>query len=539
VRLVELEQADDEPSKVARLVHNKSDSAKTSWGFEVGNDSERLSRRRFLKLAGGASAGALAAAGLPLLGKQSGAEPVPSAGDLERVIVVGAGFAGLACAAALRDAGVDVVVLEARNRIGGRVLTVDVGGAPVDLGAAWIHTPIGNPMSDLAQELGVGTIPAGFVEQLGNFTAYDALLGDLGPGQIFNAFQKTVQFERQLPALRAALGPDASVDGGIELFLDNAGLTGTPRRHADFAIRLLAENTEGAVASDLRLNDYLTTGIEYIGQDVFPDGGYSQLIDGLAVGLDVRKRQSVSEITCKPDGVEVWAVQRRSRPGGGCGTPWVRHEGSHVIVTVPLGVLKANAISFTPALPDWKLGAIQRLGYGSFEKVIMRFAEPFWLGNRRHFFYLPPEGKDLPIWLDYSQFYAGEPVLEAITGGPYALTMKDLPTREVKARAVAILREVFGGPVPTPAEVRITRWGKDGYSRGAYSYLAVGSAQADLGLLAAPVGDRLGFAGEATSSTRWGFTDGALDSGRREAQRLLGAPLPRSEPQPQGGETRR
>src|SRR5438445_11496057 len=86
--------------------------------------------------------------------------PVGITGDPERVIVIGAGFAGLAVANALRSAGIDCVILEGRDRIGGRAWTADVGGSPVDLGCSWITDPVGNPMTRFALRSGVPQINA-------------------------------------------------------------------------------------------------------------------------------------------------------------------------------------------------------------------------------------------------------------------------------------------------------------------------------------------------------------------------------------------
>jgi NADPH-dependent 2,4-dienoyl-CoA reductase/sulfur reductase-like enzyme len=77
------------------------------------------------------------------------------AGPLERVVVVGAGIAGLAAASRLRQAGIDAVVLEARDRIGGRLHTVDLAGTPVDMGGSWIHHPIGNPLTAFCDDHGI------------------------------------------------------------------------------------------------------------------------------------------------------------------------------------------------------------------------------------------------------------------------------------------------------------------------------------------------------------------------------------------------
>jgi monoamine oxidase len=92
---------------------------------------------------------------------------------------------------------------------------------------------------------------------------------------------------------------------------------------------------------------------------------------------------------------------------------------------------------------------------------------------------------------------------------------------EVRERMLEVLRHVQGGPVPRPTNVAITRWSRDRFSRGSYSYIPVGASAADQNTLAEPVGGRILFAGEATSTARYGYADGAMTTGIREAKRLL------------------
>ena len=155
----------------------------------------RLSRRRFLQLLGGAAA--LAAAPAPgrsapcaCLDYDDGSLEIPAGAtpDASRVIVVGAGFAGLAAANALRNAGVEVVVLEARARLGGRAWTADVAGVPVDLGASWIHTPVGNPMARLAQHR-TNALP-GFTSKYGVYR--------LVHFEMFGEIERAIAREKQL-----------------------------------------------------------------------------------------------------------------------------------------------------------------------------------------------------------------------------------------------------------------------------------------------------------------------------------------------------
>ena len=148
------------------------------------------------------------------------------------------------------------------------------------------------------------------------------------------------------------------------------------RRRTAFALRLIAEQFESGPAEDLALAYYGDTAIEYGGSDVFPAGGYRQLVEWLAAGLDVRLDEPVVAIESTQDGVTVATTNGV-------------HVGSHGIVTVPLGVLKTGSIEFTPGLPAAKLAAIDALGFGHFEKVALRFDQAFWLdAGRTNFVHL-------------------------------------------------------------------------------------------------------------------------------------------------------
>ena len=292
--------------------------------------------------------------------------PAGAAQPVDRVIVVGAGIAGLTVANALAHGGVDCVVLEARDRIGGRLHTVDLAGSPVDLGGSWIHTPVGNPLRALAQHLGVPCRSANPLAELAGF--------DRGEGRRLSAAEVqasvSMQFEDfpgAIGRLRAKLGPQASAADGIEAFVAGAGLAPGAARRARQALRALIE-AESADRTERQSLRWMWNEIEY-GGDYFGDvpvGGYRRLVQGLATGVELRLGVQVAEIVHSAGGVRV-----RSKDG-------TSEEGSHVVVTVPLGVLKRGRLRFSPALPPDRLAAIARLGFGRYEKVAVRFDKPCW-----------------------------------------------------------------------------------------------------------------------------------------------------------------
>jgi len=488
-----------------------------------------LTRRRFLQLAGLASAVAATArpgSALTIPGVTSGqfddgSRRIPGglAGDPERVIVIGAGFAGLAVANALGSAGVECVVLEGRDRLGGRAHTVDVGGSPIDLGCSWITDPVGNPMTRFAIMSGVAQINATIELDVPTSRFYDQRTGVVPLPSTAQAVAHVLRFEEvEASAISATLGPGASTKDGILYYLDKHGLRGNARRRAEYFLRLITEVPDATDWDLDSLQYWASYDSPYVGfgQGNFPVGGYVRLVDSLGFDTDVRLRHRVTGVTLEPDGVRVSALD----PGG---AP-VEFTGSHVVVTPPLGVLKAGDIAFAPALPAGKLGAIARLGFGTFEKVVMRFAEPYWAAKHTNIFFLSdPDPMRFPLIVDYFHI-EGVPALGAFNVGSHAIELDGLNDAEVIARMKDVLRTVNGGPIPRPTDVAITRWGNDPFSHGSYSYIQLGATPADQDTLAQPVAGRILFAGEASSRTRFGYADGALTTGIREAKRLLRQP---------------
>jgi monoamine oxidase len=438
------------------------------------------------------------------------------AGPVERVLVAGAGIAGLTVANALAHAGVECVVLEARNRIGGRLHTVDLGGSPVDLGGSWIHMPDGNPMSALARLAGVSCRSADPVPEMAGF--------DCGEGRRLSAAEVAdvlglylEGFPESAESLRAELGPAASMAEAIEAFVAAAGRAPDAARRARQMLHggIEAESADLARRQSLR---WMWNELEYDGSYFgdAPDGGYRQLVDAMASGVDVRLGRPVSEVAVSSGGVRVVTAD---------GTV---EEGSHVVVTLPLGVLKRGQPRFSPVLPPDRLAAIRRLGFGRFEKVALRFTEPFWRdAGFPHLMIFPQAPGEWMVWVMGQDAFGGGPVLVYFVFHSAAERLAG-PGADAAVRwALGMLAEAIGRPCPEPAAVAVTSWASDPWAGGAYTHIPPGASPADADLLGEPVGGRLLFAGEHTQSARLAYADGALTSGIREAKRLLGTPAVR------------
>ncbi|MDZ7785268.1 MAG: NAD(P)/FAD-dependent oxidoreductase [Halioglobus sp.] len=246
------------------------------------------------------------------------------------------------------------------------------------------------------------------------------------------------------------------------------------------------------------------------GGEAFPLGTYNGLINALARSLNLQLDTVVSEVQHDASGVTVATSQGEYR-------------GSHVVVTVPLGVLQTGALRFSPPLPASKQAAIDRLGMGSLEKVILRYDSAFWPApGSGNFLYISPNSGEFPLIVDYTAFAAGSPTVVALYSGDYRRAIVTESDAAIAQRLARVMGEIAGIPAPAPIAAHVTRWKADPFAGGSYSYLAVGATPSDYSELARPVGNRLLFAGEATSMNYNGYVHGAMLTGIREAERLLG-----------------
>ena len=431
------------------------------------------------------------------------------------VIVIGAGIAGLSAARALADHGREVIVLEARDRVGGRCWTE----AGLDLGAHWIHGTEGNPLTTLARQLG---LPTRFVGGDSTYTGGWEHLELRGPGgRTLSAEEKQASIlfmdglRDELDAVRRRLadggGADLSLDEAVAGVLRARSVPEELRAHVAWQLNAVAREDWAAGADNLSLL-WWDDGYEVYGygDSVFVDG-LQALAARLAEGLDVRGRHVVERIEHGRAGPARVTTSRES------------FEGQAVIVTLPLGVLKAGSVTFDPPLPERKRDAIARLGMGALTKVALTFAEPFWPRDQYVFGYVSARAAEDPTTVVNMWKSHRLPALVLHIGGDRGREIERWPPARAADWALEVLRDLFGD-VPAPVTVVRTGWDADPFARGAYSYLAVGSSPEDIEALAEPVAPHLLFAGEATVRSHWACLHGAYVSGLREAARLLGDP---------------
>ncbi|MYI06228.1 MAG: FAD-dependent oxidoreductase [Gemmatimonadetes bacterium] len=456
-----------------------------------------MNRRAFFRGALGVAGLAPMAALVPKqrvlgLGRRGVSAPVSPPRN-QSVVIVGAGVAGLAAATELHARGFDdVVVLEARDRIGGRIWTDTIGdGFPIDLGASWIHGTDGNPIAAIARENDIATHRT-----------------DWGNGAFHYAAGEPGRSARR--ALRdfwklAEDSPERSFQSVYEELLTTMNFSKADRHYLDYLLTTEVENEYAAGLSDLSYRS-VDGGSSFRGGDVVFPGGYRQIVDVLARGVAVRSAQAVTEIDhSRP------AIVLKTDAGA-------TFEADRVIVTVPLGVLKDDFIAFRPSLPVRKRSAIANLEMGGLNKTYLLFDEVFWERDVERLQYV---SADRGQWAETISLYPyiGQPILAMLNSATYGTRLESLSDREVVARAVAALTNMYGD-VPPPRDVRITRWRSDPWAHGSYSHVPAGSSFAEHAALGEPVGDKLFFAGEATNDDYPATVHGAFLSGVRAARQI-------------------
>ncbi|MCC6540056.1 MAG: FAD-dependent oxidoreductase [Bryobacterales bacterium] len=415
------------------------------------------------------------------------------------VVVIGAGLAGLAAAREMQRAGFDVRILEARARSGGRVYTVRPWRKfALDLGASWIHGVNGNPLAELARAARARTLRTLY----GSSQSY--VSADLRAAGLNTPHADRWQ-EKVAVALQAQGSPDISVAEAVRRRV------GTPAGEIDQAELSFYLNdayaTEwGATATELSAL-HARSDESFGGGDVILPDGFDQLIRHLAQGLRIDHGVRVNKIAYSGD------TARLTTSAGNL-------TASAVILTVPLGVLQAGAIDFEPSLPPAHQEAIARLGMGTLSKTYLLFDRTFWPATDWLEYVSGPPAR-WSQWVNLAQ--TGAAVLMGLNAGDEARRIERAAPREVRAEAMAALRDMFGRAIPEPAAIETTNWSTDPLARGSYSFHAVGSTPDHRRALAATVERCLFFAGEATEADYFGTAHGAYLSGVRAAREVEAA----------------
>lgn len=431
-------------------------------------------------------------------------------------VVVGAGVAGLTVARLLTAAGRRVVVVEARDRVGGRVWTDRSDGFASDLGASWIHGIEDSPVAEAARAFGMRTVEF----TVGGYQPDSRPIACYGPDGDRLADAAAGRFADDIHAVDAALIPliaestaHASYRDVTEAAIARQAWDEDRAQRVREYFEHRSEEQYGAWIEDLAahgLDDDSIDGDEV----VFPDG-YDVLPAHLAAGLDIRLDHMVSAVRWSRDGVTV------STDRGDV-------DADSAVVTVPVGVLQSDDFVIDPPLPEPVAGALGRLRMNAFEKIFLRFPTKFWDDGVYAIRQQGAESRWWHSWYDLTALH-GEPTLLTFAAGPAAKATRTWAEERIVASILEQLRRLFGDRVEQPNRVHVTRWQADPLARGSYAYMTLGSTTADHDLLATPVGGVLHLAGEATWTDDPATVTAAMCSGHRAAETILQRALPINE----------
>jgi monoamine oxidase len=427
--------------------------------------------------------------------------------------VVGAGIAGLTAARLLTRAGRNVVVLEARDRIGGRVLTDRSGGLVTDLGASWIHGVTDSPVAEAAAAFGMPMVEftVGGYQPASRPIAYYGPVGErLSDAAVRRFVDDIGAVDIALARVIAESKTDASYHDVTEAALAAQRWEHERTQRVREYLEHRAEEQYGVQRGQLAahgLDDDTIDGDEV----VFPHG-YDQLAARLAEGLDIRLGHVVSRVAWSAHGVTV-------------STGSTMAASDDVVVTVPIGVLQSDEFAIEPALPEPQASALRRLKMNAFEKVVLRFPTKFWDDGIYAIRQQGPEGRWWHSWYDLTRLH-GTPTLLTFVAGEAAVQTRSWPHDRIAESVLAQLRRLYGGQVEQPTHVHVTAWQDDPFAQGSYAYMTVGSKTSDHDDLANPVGGVLHIAGEATWTDDPATVPAAMLSGHRAASRILQREIP-------------
>lgn len=432
------------------------------------------------------------------------------------VLILGAGAAGLACAARLTRSGYQCRILEARDRIGGRILTrpTSTSDFPLELGAEFIH---GTPKETLQR-----------LERSGH------IFTDVSDNHLFSYGQGVKHELRELPGffelmskfIQKLRSPQSrktgSRDRSIHKFLETHSFSTHERK-------LFARFVEGFHAADLeKIGEHELRSTEQTNDDTLGGvesfripQGYDTLVRLLksesSENLDLRLNSRATSIFWKPGDVTV-RVHESFRDSS------ETYKARRLVVTLPLGVLKSSDIEWNPR-PRQLDKALDAMEMGSVVKLILSFDERFWekLSEKPVTFLHSTEDIDFPTWWTFAPYRT--PHLVAWQGGPRARATRDKDRAELVESALSSLAKISGLP-QHKLQTRLRgvdyhSWDLDPFSRGAYSYVVV-NGQKKWKRLKRPIENTIYFAGEAfADGSARGTVHGAIRSGEFAAEQIL------------------
>ncbi|KAM7476752.1 hypothetical protein LguiB_023995 [Lonicera macranthoides] len=419
------------------------------------------------------------------------------------VIIVGAGVSGISAAKVLAENGVeDMVILEASDRIGGRIRKDDFGGVSVELGAGWIAGVGGkesNPVWELARQSGLRTCFSDYSNA--RYNIYDP------SGKIFPSGIAADSYKKAVDSAIEKLRTDEANHGD-----DVANLyepPSSPKTPIELAIDFILHDFEMAEVEPI--STYVDFGErEFLVAD---ERGYEYLLhkmaetflftsDGEIMDSRLKLNKVVRELQHSRNGVSVTTED-------GC-----VYEANYVILSVSIGVLQSDLISFRPPLPRWKMEAIEKCDVMVYTKIFLKFPCKFWpCGAEKEFFIYAHERRGYyTFWQHMENAYPGSNILVVTLTNGESKRVEAQSDQETLKEAMEVLKNMFGPQIPDATDILVPRWWNNRFQRGSYSNYPIYINHQAVQDIKAPVG-RIFFTGEHTSERFNGYVHGGYLAG--------------------------
>ncbi|CAL5380301.1 unnamed protein product [Camellia sinensis] len=425
------------------------------------------------------------------------------------VIIVGAGISGISAAKVLAEKGVDdIVILEASDRIGGRIRKDEFGGVSVELGAGWIAGVGGkepNPVWELARNSGLRTCFSDYSNA--RYNIYDPSGKIFPSGLAADSYKKAVD-----SAIRKLRNQEANHDSEL------SEAPSTPKTPIELAIDFILHDFEMAEVEPI--STYVDFGErEFLVAD---ERGYDYLLykmaetflftssDGKIMDNRLKLNKVVRELQHSRDGVSLTTED-------GC-----VYEANYVILSVSIGVLQSDLISFRPPLPRWKMDAIEKCDVMVYTKIFLKFPYKFWpCGPEKEFFIYAHERRGYyTFWQHMENAYPGSNILVVTLTNGESKRVEAQSDHETLKEAMEVLRNMFGPDIPDATDILVPRWWNNRFQRGSYSNYPIYFNHQNFDNIKAPVG-RIFFTGEHTSERFNGYVHGGYLAGIDTSKALL------------------
>uniref|UniRef100_A0A0D9XJ20 Amine oxidase domain-containing protein n=1 Tax=Leersia perrieri TaxID=77586 RepID=A0A0D9XJ20_9ORYZ len=428
-----------------------------------------------------------------------------------KVIIVGAGMSGISAGKRLSDAGInDFLILEATDRIGGRIHKTNFAGVNVEMGANWVEGVGGKEMNPIwtmvKDELNLRNFNSDY-DHLSNNTYKE------NGGLYDEAFvQKTIDRADEVEESGNKLSGTLHVSGREDMSVMamqrlNDHMPSGPSTPVDMVIDYYKYDYEFAEpprVTSLQNTQPLPT-FNNFGDEVHfvaDQRGYESvvyLVAGKYLKTDKSGAIVVREITYFPSGVMVKTEDGQI------------YEADYVMVSVSLGVLQTDLIRFKPQLPSWKIVSIYQFDMSVYTKIFLNFPQRFWPEGPGTEFFLYASGRRgyYPVWQQFEKQYSGSNVLLVTVTDDESRRIEQQSDNQTKAEAVEVLRKMFPGKfVPDATDILVPRWWSNRFFKGTFSNWPIGVNRYEYDQIRAPVG-RVYFTGEHTSEHYNGYVHGA------------------------------